>query len=93
MSRFNSCLNQEVKIYGVPLKGVVGGSGIAFFLTGTILVSMLVGMILCGIGFFFGIWLSKMWHIGKLQKALFWNFPICQFFRKRMILSYKKYFL
>jgi hypothetical protein len=91
MTSITTCLNQEVKIYGVSLLACLI-AGICFCFA-CIWFSAMHGMVTGGVGFFFGIWISRMWHMGKIQKFIYWHLPIEFVFSKRLIKSHKRYFI
>ena len=90
MTQFNTCLNQELKIYGVSLVALLVSA--AFFIIGAIIFSLMIGISFGGVGFVLGIWLSRNWHSGKIQKFLYWHFSVGFLLGSKVIASCKRYF-
>jgi hypothetical protein len=71
---FNKCLNKERKLYGLSYDGVLGAGiiGLCFWTK----FGMTTGMICSAIAYTFCAYYANLWHIGSLQRFIYWNLPI-----------------
>jgi hypothetical protein len=74
MTILNRCLNSQAKIYGLKSLGVV--VAVLFGILASIYFSALVGVGFAGVGYFVGAQLGNLWHIGTLQKLMYWHLPV-----------------
>jgi hypothetical protein len=70
----------QSKIYGLKSAGVII-AGI-FGAIGALSISMLVGMGSGAVGYFLGSMLGDMWHVGRIQAAIYWYLPSGLFIKK-----------
>ena len=72
-TRMWETLRAEIKIYGMPLLGVI--MAMVGVLIAMMLFSLMVSVIGSLPGYYLGDYLSKILHEGKAQRFIHWYFP------------------
>jgi hypothetical protein len=80
---FNNCLNLERKAFNFNYGSIIGGA-IAGIIPG-ISSGLMYGFGGGAIGFMVGGWLSKQWHLGNLQRNLYWHLPYARYWLDREV--------
>ena len=71
--RFIPCLNQQRKIYNYNYGSIIGALFFLVFIA--VIKGTLWGLGAAGIGFAVGGWVSNQWHLGNIQRNLYWHLP------------------
>lgn len=91
MAGLNRCLNQQRKMYGLSLGGLIF-AGVSFFSGLLFTSSAFIATGIAFIGFLMGSKVCFLWHKGRVQKMIYWYLPLHYLFGKGSIPSYKRYF-
>lgn len=75
-TRFNRCMNLEVRIYGQSLFGIIGC--VIGFIVGAGFINILAGLVAAAGSFVVGSFLGKKWHSGELQRKFYKNLPFAK---------------
>jgi len=89
---FNKALNKEPTVYGLKITGLIFGA------VGSVVAILKLGIMWFVLGavpgYMIGVIYSNYWHLGKLQRWLYWNTPIFSLFGgKKLPPSWQRWFL
>jgi hypothetical protein len=79
----NRCLNKERKYYGLTYLGIIGAGIIGFLVW--LRFGMTIGIMGSVIGYGVCAYWAKLWHIGLLQRLIYWHLPLHSVFGGRYL--------
>lgn len=72
--QLNRALNKEIKYYGLSYLGLIGAMmiGCGVWLR----FGMTIGIMGFAIGYIFAAHIAKSWHLGEMQRFMYWHLPV-----------------